>query len=53
MCNVQVRVNQVFPEAFEQLRDLSLVHVHDSSTANNLLDGSYGTFRHARESVHI
>jgi hypothetical protein len=29
--------NQVFPKAFEQgQRDLSLVHVHDSSTANNV-----------------
>jgi hypothetical protein len=34
---VQVRINQVFPEAFEQGQgDLSLVHVHDSSTANNV-----------------
>ena len=35
----QVRINQVSPEAFEYgKRDLSFIHIHDSSTANNILD---------------
>jgi hypothetical protein len=42
---VQVRMNQVFSEAFEQGQgDLSLVHVHDSSTANSIFDSLYRTF---------
>jgi hypothetical protein len=36
---VQVRINQVFPEAFEQGQgDLSLVQVHNSFTANSFTD---------------
>jgi hypothetical protein len=42
---VQVRINQVFSEAFEQGQgDLSLVHVHDSSTANSIFDSGMVLF---------
>jgi hypothetical protein len=42
---VQARINQVFPEAFEQReRDLSLVHVHNISTANSIFDNGMVLF---------
>ena len=42
---VQTRINQVFPQAFEQReRDLSLVHVHNSSTANGIFDNDMVLF---------
>jgi hypothetical protein len=41
---VQMRVHQVCPEAFEYREcNLSFIHFHDSSTANNILDNDMVT----------